>query len=62
MRRADTFFSERMTLLQLPMLMDAEKFRSEFQNEVMTGVTEQLDEVVSDVSTLVEDRARNQVC
>ena len=62
MRRADTFFSERMTLLQLPMLMDADKFRSEFQNEVMTGVTEQLDEVVSDVSTLVEDRARNQVC
>ena len=26
----------------------------------MTGVTERLDDVVSDVSTLVEDRARNQ--
>ena len=90
-RRADTFFDERMTLMQARMLMDGEKFRwgvgrsrlssaqqsphvdphvenppaqplprSEFQREVMTGVTERLDEVVGDVSTLVEDRARNQ--
>ena len=59
-RRADTFFGERMTLFQLPMLMDADKFKAEFQAEVMTGVTERLDEVVGDVSTLVEDRARNQ--
>ena len=26
-RRADTFFEERMTLFQLPMLMDADKFK-----------------------------------
>lgn len=58
--RADQFVDTRLTLFNLSALLDGDKLKADFQTSVLAGVEERIDEIVADVSGLVEERARNQ--
>lgn len=59
--RADSWFSANISILNAHMLLtDAGKFEATFRDEVLGSTSERIDEIVTDMSTLVERRARAQ--
>ena len=60
-RRGGDFFERRLALTKVPeLIVDPGKFKEDFREAVLRGVDAQIDEVVTDVAVLVEERSRNQ--
>jgi small GTP-binding protein len=59
-RRADAFIDSHMTLFNIRNLLDSEAITRQFDRDVLSAVSSQVDEVARDLSDLIASRARLQ--
>jgi len=60
LQRGKAFFDDSISVFNLPLLLDNDKFSSEFNTRVVMDLETPVDDVVKEVSELISQRARIQ--
>lgn len=59
-QRSDEFLDEKVSVLQPFLMLDQEAFKKEYQRAVITDIQNPIQDVISEVSSLLAQRARSQ--